>query len=199
MIRFALAVALAAVPAQAVVVQFQGTVDQQFGDNSSYVEVGDTVTITIDFDPATQIRDQQHGTDDYWFQKYTPESVFRIETSRGLKWTAADETFDDGVYLTYGQGEPVLKAHTFVKAGQVAPEFSYFGSSFSIVVAPDSPASALSRNFAAAAPGDLAGFGGRIAYVSPAPEPATWAMMIAGFALVSARLRSARRARPFPA
>lgn len=188
-IVMAAAAVLASAPATAnlITLRYEGRVDAQYGTGSSpYAKIGDTLTISFAFDPATQMIDPFYDSGDYVFQGSNP-ATFNIRTSAGLEWIAADEIHDMGVFLSLNHGVPTFTAHSFIKVNANLPELTVYGNRFSIV-GPDYSERGV-------------GFGGSFTLVDGIPEPATWALMIAGFGAVgvSARRRCAPRATRFPA
>ncbi|MFD1611880.1 PEPxxWA-CTERM sorting domain-containing protein [Sphingomonas tabacisoli] len=176
----AVAFALLATPAMAAptTLKLVGTVTQQQnpGTDPNFA-LGDTVTVTFNYDPATQPVDPFHGTGRLWFNRFTPASVFSIDTSRGLQWTAIYETQDEGVFLD--PANPLSFSGHFSKLTSSLPDIILKGDgSFSIPGLSQSGARSL-------------GFAGTLA-VAGVPEPASWALMIGGFAAAGGAIRRKR-------
>lgn len=176
----AITFALLATPAMAAptTLKLVGTITQQQtpGSDPNFA-LGDTVTITFNYDPATQPTDPFHGTGRLWFSKLSPASAFSIQTNRGLQWLATYEVQDEGVFLD--PSNPLSFSGRFSKLTSSLPDINIKGDgSFSI------PTFSQSGVFSR-------GFGGTLA-VAGVPEPASWALMIVGFAAAGGALRRKR-------
>ncbi len=165
----ATALALAAVPAQAVNLVLDG------GWQDDQVDAVDTASVNSP-----------------WMFTIGVDALFRV--------TDAFNTGD--VYTVTNASSTILASTTFSTDGSAVPD--YFGTSWSdlsysrlsLFLAPGTYALSITGNCAGGCP---AGFGVRLdtaPAVGGVPEPAAWAMLIAGFGLVGATMRRRSAAAP---
>jgi hypothetical protein len=175
-------VLVGAVPAHAKVLTlvFVGKVTHQDTPGvDPLVSVGDRLTATFTFDPITQQR-YFWSTDsrDIWFTGDDPAS-FRVETSRGLRWTAIDDFNDNGVVLHFEKGKIDFSNLLWPTSTLTEPPLAIGGGKFRIFAGDGSYAN-LTPSL---------GFSGTYTLV---PEPRTWMLMIAGFGAIGAVARFRR-------
>jgi hypothetical protein len=182
----AAAVAFICAPASAktITVLFGGTVTSQVNPGiDPLVRLGDRITATFTFDPATQERYYfSNDPNDLWFTSAHPAS-FRIETSRGIQWFAVDDFNDDGVVLHYSQGVASFSAFLWRVGTVTVPVLRVDSDGSFTIRAGDGSYANLTPSL---------GFGGTLTRV---PEPSTWALMILGFGLAGFKARGASLAR----
>lgn len=178
-------------------ITFSGQVEtqDQAGDDP-FVRLGDVLTVSFTFDPATQPRDS-FDPRYFNFSHRTPASIFSITTSGGLTWTARDEITDFGVLLSVDGAEPAMAgAHYNRPNSSILPD---------LIIAADNSFHMQAGNYLYGNTTPSLGFGGRLAFVKPVSltkpaavtaiaEPEDWALMILGFLMAGAALRH-RRAR----
>lgn len=187
---FVLALAIVASGAEARTLIYEGIVAaQENPGDDPFVALGDKLTIRFGYDPATQPRAiDANLTDDPEVLLFGPG--FSAFTNRGLAWTFGDEYLDQGVLLKDGQ-EPAFSALLIPTNTASRPILRVSQSGFSI-----EPGDGFYGNQTPSL-----GFSGdlRLSFAgNPVPEPATWALMLAGFGMLGLMGRRQRQRRVQP-
>lgn len=174
-------------------VQYQGLVDHQDEPGiDPFTRLGDILTVTFSFDPATQFRDE-FDPSYFVFRGGDTSGSLTITTSSGLSWTAADEVNDLGVLLRLDDSGPVMRgAHYNRPNSATVPD---------LVIRDDYRFRIQGGDYLYGNTTASLGFSGKLTFVNPAPvktsfapvtaiaEPEDWALMIVGFLFIGTAIR----------
>ena len=165
---------------------FKGSVTEQLSPGvDPLVSLGDEITVRFKFDPA-ELYTSPYDESYLLIDRLASVREFSIRTSGGLEWRASDEYLDIGVPIRI-DGRRLTWSGYFNRPGaNDLPDISISATN-------GSGSFTIQSAFLYGNSTETLGFRGIIAQVSPAPEPATWAMMVGGFGMLGAAMR--RRAR----
>jgi len=199
----AIACALMASQAGAVtyIAELKGTIYEQIdpGFNDPNISVGETITVSAKFDESRVYDDDFPGPDYNPFPvahlgnlRTTGAEFFRVD-SANLTWGGADRFGGYGYpWITFENGKITnLWLFTLAADSDATPGIDSVGPGDGLIYGGDhidgntyvSPGFRIRWDFAGSS-------------VSAVPEPASWAMMIAGFGAVGATMRRRRGVAP---